>query len=84
MLTRHQVVPDFSSFLNRRDIETCVFINENHMNMCKFNSFDDQGYKDFGNGLKEFLNTMRSNAELRCSRDQEARREELAHRQKGV
>jgi hypothetical protein len=55
ILIRKQVVPDHSSFFNRREIERNVFLQENHMNMCRFQSQNDPGYKYFRSGLRRYL-----------------------------
>lgn len=59
MLIATQVVPDHSSWLNRRDVERNVFIPENHMNMCRFKHSNDAGYKLFKNGLQRYLDELR-------------------------
>lgn len=40
-----QVVPKESSALNERKYEIKEFINSNHMDMCRFKSRTDDGYK---------------------------------------
>lgn len=53
-----QVVPDTSSFFNRRDIEQVSFIAENHMNMCRFKSARAAGYMDFRAALRGYLDEI--------------------------
>ncbi|PVH68527.1 hypothetical protein DL98DRAFT_542347 [Cadophora sp. DSE1049] len=53
-----KVVPDHSSWLNRRDVERNAFIPENHMNMCRFKHGNDAGYRLFKNGLQRYLDEL--------------------------
>jgi len=46
-----KVVPDFSSSFGSRRYEHRDYINENHMNMCRFTSAEDSGYSRFNDAL---------------------------------
>lgn len=50
---------DFSSKLNRTDIEQAIFNQTaNHMMMCKFSSVDDQAYKNILRVLRGYIQTI--------------------------
>nr|KAK5448552.1 hypothetical protein LTR18_001640 [Exophiala xenobiotica] len=55
-----KVVPDFSSSFNRTDIEQISFINENHMDMARFESDSSQGYRNFRSALKHCLKQLQA------------------------
>jgi hypothetical protein len=59
-----QIVPDTSSFFNRRAIERNSFIHDaNHMSMYRFKSANSAGYKDFEAALKNYLDVIREKRE---------------------
>ncbi|KAG4440948.1 hypothetical protein IFR05_003577 [Cadophora sp. M221] len=47
-----KVVPDFSASFNSRKYEHLDYINNNHMNMCRFTGKEDDGYQSFRTGLE--------------------------------
>ncbi|KFZ23237.1 hypothetical protein V502_02285 [Pseudogymnoascus sp. VKM F-4520 (FW-2644)] len=55
-----KVVPDTSSFFNRRDIEQVSFIAENHMDMCRFKSARAARYMDFKAALRGYLDEIKT------------------------
>lgn len=79
-----KVVPDFSSFFNRRDIEQCSHVNENHMDMARFRSPSSSTYADFSAAFKGFLARIQARKDVKLSAVQEAERARLATQQKGV
>lgn len=58
-----QVVPDESSSFESRAIEERDTINQNHMNMCRFQSCEDEGYQKFSGALKGFLGALAAEKE---------------------
>ena len=61
----HQIVPDFSSKLNRTDIEQSFFNQKaNHMTMCKFSSADDKAWEDVSRVLKTYCETIARKKEV--------------------
>ena len=48
-------MPDESSAIGFRDLETRDTINANHMEMCRFQSREHDEYQKFLGALKEFL-----------------------------
>ncbi|KEF54771.1 uncharacterized protein A1O9_09213 [Exophiala aquamarina CBS 119918] len=50
-----KIVPDSSSFFNRKDVEQRSHVNENHMDMARFRSANSSAYADFRSALKGFL-----------------------------
>ncbi|KAK5049958.1 hypothetical protein LTR84_004077 [Exophiala bonariae] len=73
-----KVVPDLSSFFNRKDIEQCSHINENHMDMARFRSPSSSAYADFTAGIKGFLERIKRRREQSKSIVQERERARLA------
>lgn len=51
-------MPDYSASFGRRNVETSVAIEQNHMNMCRFESVSDPGYVNFKATLSFFLADM--------------------------
>ena len=54
-----KVVPDWSSILESREYGTDI-IHANHMNMCRFQSQDDDGYTKFAGVLKRLLKSVKA------------------------
>jgi hypothetical protein len=51
MLRLFKVVPDSSSCFRSRKYEHRDYIDNNHMDMCRFTSKEDTGYSRFKEGL---------------------------------
>lgn len=68
ILITRQVVPDHSSWFNRRDLERNISISENHKNMCKFKGDNDPGYKAFSSGLRIYLSEILHSKETQTTR----------------
>ena len=49
-------MPDESSAIGSRDVETRDTINANHMEMCRFQDPKHDGYQKFLGALRELLN----------------------------
>lgn len=73
-----KVVPDSSSFFNRKDIEQNSFVDENHRDMARFRSARSSTYNDFSSALKGFLARIQARREHARSAAQEAERARLA------
>ncbi|OAL26100.1 hypothetical protein AYO20_10234 [Fonsecaea nubica] len=73
-----KVVEDSSSSFNRRDIETSMFINENHMGMVRFQSAQSQGYVDFRSRLTEYLHEIERTTSAQRLREQTQQAERAA------
>ena len=54
-----KVVPNDSSSLDSRKYGNDT-IHANHMNMCRFNAKDDDGYEKFRGALAKFIEEIRS------------------------
>lgn len=57
------MVPDESSSFGYRAFEMRDTINRNHMNMCRFEGADDEGYIKFLGALRGFLKAVEINNE---------------------
>ena len=53
-----KVVPDESSSFGFRDFEQRDFINSNHMEMCRFSSRQDDGYRKSMMALMDILDSI--------------------------
>ena len=65
-----KVVPDESSAFGFRDFEQRDFINSNHMEMCRFPSRDDDGYKKSLMALRDIISSINQKGEQSLSEAQ--------------
>jgi len=79
-----KVVPDSSSFFNRKDIEQHSHIDENHMDMARFRSASCQAYKDFAAALKGFLAIIQARGDRIQTAVQKAEHARLVAERQGM
>jgi pimeloyl-ACP methyl ester carboxylesterase len=72
-----KIVPDESSSFDSRKFEVVDTISANHMDMCRFGSKDDNGYKKFVGALANFLRHVDCQAKEIAERMKAERKEEL-------
>ena len=77
-----KVVPDESSAFGFRDFEQRDFINSNHMEMCRFPSRQDDGYRKSMMALRDTINSIRHRGKQLLSEAQ--RRDEDIHQGSSV
>ena len=75
-------MPDTSSAFGRRDVEISTFINENHMNMCRFKSVSDPAYVDFKANLLVYLSGIAMRATKKSENEDKLRAQESRERNK--
>jgi hypothetical protein len=79
-----KVVPDSSSFFNRKDVEQHLHINENHMDMARFRSANSPAYADFTSALRVFLARIQAQRNSTQSAVQKAEHARLEVEHRGV